>query len=252
MLAQHSKFDDGQLHRLALSFQDLPELEWTAGPFGDGIIDGETRVGNLIAKFGQEGGPKRIQQVPRSNNYCVRFVFRKARVYLAYANHDRLDELLRFADALAHELWPYRERGASLPMKDSDFNFSLRETQIYIEEWRLKRPDVIELIQLIIGRLKELDLIKLPEERAKERYNANVHSLTRTRTLSGRIESVIAYQNELHEQMLDEKVLAVQTLVHTVLKEISSLRELVSARLDGAELRQLPSDRTKWTDKPIN
>lgn len=250
----HSKFHDDQLHRLALAFGDLPELEWTAGPFGDGIIDGETRAGNLLANIGKEGGPKHIQNAPYSSKYCVRFVFRRARVYLAFAKQDRLDELMRFADALTHELWPYRERGAHSPIKEGAFNFSLKETEIDLEEWRLNRPDVIELIQQIIERLRELDLIRLPAERAIQRHEDGVHSYARTRTLSGKVESLLAYQTGALSELLDEKILAVQNVTGRIVGLIEAqnrrLDELES-RLEAASLRVVPSSQPEVNQSPI-
>jgi len=209
------KFHDEQLQILARSFADLPEIEWTAGP----IINGETRAQEVL----EAKQARHVCNIPNTDIYCARFVFRQTRVYLAYCKGDRLDDLMRFADVLTFRLWGYRQRGAHT-MREGLFNFSIRDATVDLEEWTCRRPDIVDLINQLVARLEELDLIQLPSQRMLSMHKAGVHSLSRTRTVAGKVESVMAYNHQLLETLLDEKILAMQNLYAATCKEIACLQ----------------------------
>lgn len=207
-LPHHVRFHDDQLKILSRSFSDLPEMEYAGGPMGR-----ESGLDILEKKQS-----KHIQTFPGAWAYGARFIFRQTRVYLAVCKPSRLDDLMRFADALTLLLWKYKERG-SLIVCDKGFNFSLKDAEMDLELWRETRPDITELIMAIVGRLEELEIIQLPADRAAARCN-NPHSFSRTRTVAGKVESILVRHSELIQLQLDEHTTKMDRDGETRLRQI--------------------------------
>lgn len=193
-LPRHSRFHDETLKLLSRSFAELPEMD----KVGDFAFR-ESAFEILEAKKS-----KRIQTFPGSWGYGARFIFRQTRVYLAVCKAAKLEDLMRFTDALTLLLWPFKERG-SLLVVDKGFNYSLADAELDLEHWRAERPDIIELLEGIISRLQELEIIQTPAQRAERRHERNVHSATRTRTVAGKVESVLVRHSELVQLQIEEQ-----------------------------------------------
>ena len=189
-----SRVHDDGLKAYAIAFKSLPEFD----PVG-GLAVRPEALELLDAKPCRA---RHIHTFPGTWQYGVKFTFRRQRCWLAYGKMSQLEDIIRYADALTYLLTPFKERGAQLET-DKGYSFSRKDAEDDIALWRETRPDIIELLEAVIDRLHTLDIIATPAERAAERYEQNVHSATRTRTVKGKIESVLAdFREDFLAQLL--------------------------------------------------
>jgi hypothetical protein len=205
---------DAQIEMMANSFADLPEFEWNAGP----LLNEDTRADDVWTSK----QARNITHMPKTDYWFSRFYFRQTRIYIARCHHARLDDLMRFTDAFTLLIHPYRERQRLLI--NQRFNFTMKDAEADLLHWEFSRPDIMGLLKGILVRLEEVGMIQLPENRPST-FGESVHSYTRTRTVAGKVESVLAHNQKLTEALLDDKLLAFQNLYRLAIKEIASLRD---------------------------